>query len=188
MQGTLSDCIINLSGRTSDILHVVLNSCFSAFSLCMLILISTVGFKVYQLVRLREKVISLLILFLCFTWVSEIVFYTLNAYQVWTNPDDEKDPNSTFIFKISIVMNLSIAITINLRNWVFYYIKIGEMAYHQQYSDSEQPKLDWYLSHVHRHHTQYTYLTNGVAISIILTTISVYTWITVIYIQNNQKT
>jgi hypothetical protein len=165
-----------------DVIHLVCNLVMMVISLGILILMLYVGCKVYKIVKFNEKVISLLISMLCVTWLAKMIFYILNAYMEYNHPG-QKDSPSILTVNILSVTGLTISITINLRNWMFYYIKIGEMAYHHQYADCENNSVsgNWYLMHVHNYGKRYAYLVNGIALLMVLTFISIGSWICVLY-------
>lgn len=91
-----------------------------------------IGYKVYKIVKFNDKVMLSMIFFLNLELMSKIFFYTLNAHQdeKGSNKDDEKSSPIVTISLILPIVFLSIAIIINLRNWIYYFVKIGDMAFH----------------------------------------------------------
>ena len=91
----------------------------------MLLVIINVGYKVYKIVKFREKVILTIIFFMSLDLVSNCCFFALNYFST----DSPRLANVTNNMISVPVQVLSVAIILNLRNWVYYYLKIGEMAY-----------------------------------------------------------
>jgi hypothetical protein len=90
-----------------------------------------------MITKLKDKVILTLIFFLNLELLVVMLFYIEKTYQDYsTRCIDPRDisiiatisPYSMFL-TISPIAFLSVAILLNLRNWAFYFIKIGEIAY-----------------------------------------------------------
>ena len=95
-----------------------------------------VAMRVYTLVKSKDKLLLLIILFLFSSRIVSIYFYIANAiFEFYTSQDSSEDNGPISLRHLIIVGNLpamllSIGITLNLRNWVYYFMKIGLMAYH----------------------------------------------------------
>jgi len=95
-----------------------------------------IGRRVYKIVKLKDKAMLGMIMFLNLELISKIMFYAINANGVSPKHRDDDDYEINPVLSITTlvmpVQFLSIAIIINLRNWIYYHIKIGEMAFHAQ--------------------------------------------------------
>lgn len=115
-----------------------------------------IGYKVYKIVKFKDKSILSMIFFLNLEIMSKLIFYGNNAYLA--DPNGSKDRKLNPVYDITSlimpVVYLTIAIIINLRNWIYYHIKIGEMAFHSQYQ-VRASLVDDYLVHLHRNRKKY---------------------------------
>lgn len=94
-----------------------------------------IGIKVFRIVKWNEKMILCMVTLLNLSLLAKVFFYIFNAYF-----DHRQDPTAdnvpTWWFTIITflpVIFLTMAVLVNLRNWVYYFIKIGEMAFHLTY-------------------------------------------------------
>ena len=76
----------------------------------------------------------ILAMMFCFTMnmVTDVLFYSLNVYNFNYNLSDG-DPlcinDEIFTWTECVYLTFfSMAVVINIRNWIYYFIKIGEMA------------------------------------------------------------
>jgi hypothetical protein len=68
--------------------------------------------------------------FLALDILAKCVFFSVNAY-IYKNNSLKGISNFVFaILPVAPVTLLSVAAILNLNNWMFYYVKIGEMASH----------------------------------------------------------
>lgn len=115
-----------------------------------------IGYKVYKIVKFNDKVILLMVTLLNLDLMAKCLFYVLNGYQMYsmTPEEQQKGPNAAMIVAMFLpVLLLSLAVSINLRNWMYYFVKIGEMAYIHQcqlHEGDEKEELNPYLLKVHK--------------------------------------
>ena len=77
-----------------------------------------IGYKVYRIVKFNDKIILSMIFFLNLECLSLAIFYFVNGLQDKLDTyDRDHDPYILTIAIVLPVIFMSIAITINLRNW-----------------------------------------------------------------------
>jgi hypothetical protein len=99
-------------------------------SALFLITMMIIGLKVFKIVRYNDLSILLIIVILNLCVMSKIVFYSLNLYTLIHGPQGYK-----FTLLISFdspMVLITCAIGMNMRMWVIFFIKIGNMALFQQ--------------------------------------------------------
>ena len=71
-----------------------------------------------------------MILFLNLNMLANIVFYTMNTQEFNPENEDYKGYPKTMIeiIKVLPITFLSCAVVINVRTWIYYLIRIGELA------------------------------------------------------------
>ena len=95
--------------------------------LIVLVIMIFIGCKIHKLIRKKDKIIIAIIVFICLDLTANCYFYV-----VLTLDREWDDYFSWWHLNVAAVMPLSmltIAIVLNLRNWIYYFLKIGEMAY-----------------------------------------------------------
>jgi uncharacterized membrane protein len=130
-------------------LNYIVNIILSLLCCILMIFFIFFGRKVYQIVKLNDKMMLLMIffltldlackyLFLYFTIypnTAKLAFFIMNVFEFRPRPNTDNSDEGGFkqsIINIMIVLPVgffSLAVVINLRNWIYYYIKIGEMAF-----------------------------------------------------------
>ena len=123
---------LGISGDAeTELINFAVNTFFLVVSLLMFFGMTWVGFKVYKIVKFNDWIVLSMIFFLTLVTLSEVFFYAVNLYEDSNvKPEDQTKQPIAIAAVILPIMTLVIAIGINLRNWVCYYIKIGEMAFH----------------------------------------------------------
>jgi len=84
-------------------------------------------YKVFKIVKCTEKIMMIMMVCLVMHLVSKIIFYMYTGLKVG---ELVKYKFVITVFQIMPIFFLSVAIILNLRNWAFYNIRIGEMVYH----------------------------------------------------------
>jgi hypothetical protein len=85
---------------------------------------------IYRITRFKDKIILCMVFLLILDLCSKIYFFVLNGYQEYTRDTTVAPPNEDMVVAMFLpVLFLSLAVTLNLRNWANYFIKIGDMAY-----------------------------------------------------------
>ena len=99
----------------------------SGFTFAFLIFVLFVTCQVVRIVKCNSKWVLVMLLCLNLELIGMICMMLFNAY-------DPVDGPNTFwsLLQLYSVLFLTMTFIINLRNWAFYNIKIGEMAYQQQ--------------------------------------------------------
>jgi hypothetical protein len=128
----------------------------------LLVVMMYIGYRVYKIVKLKDKAMLGMICFLNLELVSKIIFYSLNAATVSPAHRYDNDwhinPVVDIVTLVLPVQFLSIAIIINLRNWIYYHIKIGDMAFHSQKQEiHEDSFVDDHLVKLHRNMKKYVF-------------------------------
>lgn len=112
---------------------------------------------VLKAVKYNDIFIGLMVLFLNLELIACLAFYVYSSKQDWDfrcfnqvalSCHDEFWYETPFVSTDIILSHIFIinAVLINLRNWYYYFIRIGEMAYHAQFeSGLDESKLDPYL-------------------------------------------
>jgi hypothetical protein len=111
-------------------------------------------------------------------------FFTVNATEDRhesnsdrTDADDHFPPIMIVALYLPIVF-LTVAIMINLRNWIYYYLKIGEMAYHNQFQGWSDPvDSDSHLQRLYLGVNRSILVINVVMVCCIIGTAVAMTWI-----------
>lgn len=116
----------------------MVNSLLAFVALVFLAGMLYIGYRVYKVTRFNDKLVLLLVALLNIDLGSKVFFYILNGYQEYAQTHDDDAPNDVMCIAMFLpVMFLSLAVTLNLRNWMYYFIRIGEMAFHHQSMHSE---------------------------------------------------
>jgi len=130
----------------------------------LLVVMMYIGYRVYKIVKLKDKAMLGMIFFLNLELMSKVIFYAINAAFVSPahryDPDFDINPVVMIVTLVLPVQFLSIAIIINLRNWIYYHIKIGEMAFHSQKQELDRDEncfVDDYLVKLHRNMKKYVF-------------------------------
>jgi hypothetical protein len=125
----------------------------ASLSFLVLALLLYVKYRVFRITKFNDKIILLLILFLVLEMVSNTCFYSYSIYQDWIFrciPPEWMGKHLYIWYEKPIVTTMIIcshlflitAILLNLRNWIYYYIRIGEMAYHSQYDNQHSSQIE----------------------------------------------
>lgn len=96
----------------------IVNMFLASISACMLFLMMYIGYRVYRIVKFNDKIILSMIFFLNLECLSLAIFYFINGTE--DKDDTFNKEHKPYIVTIAIVLPvvwMSIAITINLRNW-----------------------------------------------------------------------
>jgi hypothetical protein len=87
-----------------------------------------VALKIFSIIKFSNKIILAMMLFLDLDILSKCALFGVNAI-IYHEGSAKDIPGVLFaVIPVAPVTLLSIAVLINLNNWIFYYIKIGEMA------------------------------------------------------------
>jgi hypothetical protein len=84
-----------------------------------------------MIIKLGNKIILAMMLALALDILAKCAFFSMNARIYHELPAEAQTPDFLYAaVPVLPVTLLSTAVVLNLNNWVFYYIKIGEMASH----------------------------------------------------------
>ena len=97
-------------------------------SLTMAILF-IVGIKIYKIVRNSNFVLLTMILCLTLNMAANVVFFSMNTIEYNPKNNFHGYPKTEWqIIKVLPITFLSMAVVINVRTWVYYHMRIGELA------------------------------------------------------------
>ena len=113
--------------------NAVWNSIYAVICFSMFTFLLWITYKVFKIIKFNDKILLSMIACLNLELISKVFFYSVNAYEITRDTDAKAFPPIMIISLILPILFLSMAILINLRNWFYYYIKIGDMAYHMQF-------------------------------------------------------
>lgn len=112
---------------------------FAILNLLFICFLLFLGYQVFRIVHFKDKIILSMIFFLIMEVLMNAAFFFKGALQDYEFRCKHNMAEKNYLYftdkAVGALMGLQIlflivAIIINLRNWVFYFIKIGEMAYH----------------------------------------------------------
>ena len=128
--------LITLRGNEEDSNHLnfVVNTVLATISFMIFLVLLYVGCKIFSIIKFSNKVITSMMFILQLDILAKCAFFSMNA-KIYNNlPNEVEIPDFLFaMIPVAPVTLLSTAIVLNLNNWVFYYLKIGEMASHVDY-------------------------------------------------------
>lgn len=139
-----------------------------------------VVYRVFKIVKFKDLILLSMLFFLMLTVLFISLFFLIGGLQDYKfrcieNMQDKynlyyKDTYCTVVSQLKILF-LIVAIIINLRNWIFYYIKIGEMAYYQYQLETEMSdsmKKDKNLENIYKYSLPMTKALNFFTLSFII--------------------
>ena len=102
-----------------------------AFSVVILGFLLYVTVKVFKIVEFKDKYMMSMLVFLCLHASYQLIFVGSQIYEFHPDqPETYRLPDWIgIVVSFPSVMFLSMAVTLNCRNWIYYLIKIGEMSY-----------------------------------------------------------
>lgn len=134
----------------------------SILSFVFLVLLMTISYKVVKIIKFSDKSILMLMVFLNLNLVLNVIYYAYGAMQdhkFRCFTDFELNCHLEFWYESAFVTTMIVlghlfminALLINIRNWTYYLIRIGEMAYHSQFENElEESELNPYLEKVYK--------------------------------------
>lgn len=120
-------------------------------------------YRVFKIVRFKDMIMLSMLFFLNLQVLLNALFFFLggiqdNKFKCIVDMADKNylyyTDNYTSVISQLTILFLIEAVIINLRNWIFYYIKIGEMAYYQYQlatEMSESEKRDQTLENIFKY-------------------------------------
>ena len=113
--------------------NLQVNVAIAAFKVILLGVFICLTVRVFKKVQWNDKYMLAMLLFLQLHLITTIITCSLNAALYSPETCNESDDLNLWINKWIELFNqttfLAISLIINCRNWIFYYIKIGEMSF-----------------------------------------------------------
>ena len=109
----------------------------ASFAAVLIILLFYTAFRIQMFVKGTNKIITAVISCMIMSLNFKFAFECFNAYIYWQQMFETQDNNEFLLTSCSTAF-LSLAINLNIRNWIFYLIKIEEVAMKHMKSRNEQ--------------------------------------------------
>jgi hypothetical protein len=122
-----------------------------------------ITYKVFKIVRFNEPLVLAMMVCLILEMIAKITFYIFTGKAVGTIVEEYV----IVPIQIAPVTFLGIAIVINLRNWAYYNIRIGQMVYHQEVQNMST-NIDRKILKMHNNAKLYMTMLNMFIIALIL--------------------